>query len=90
MTTQIIAFSPSDVVAFQFSVPLDANVYTATVKWNLFGQRYYITISDSGGTIIFTRAMVTSPPDSDISLTWGYFDTALVLREDTQVFETIP
>ena len=88
--TTYIDFTQSTVQNFQFQATLDGEVYVVDVFWLLFGQRWYITITDLSGNIIVTRAMVGSPIDYDISLTDGYFTSTLVYRQANQQFEISP
>lgn len=84
----IIAFQPTNSAPpFQFQATLDGSVYTAIVKWGLFGQRWYLWLYSLSGTRIFTLPMVGSPPNYDISLTAGYFATPLIFRQASQQFE---
>lgn len=88
MTTYL--FQPSNTTPFQFQPTLDGNIYTCLVKWNLFGQRYYLECSDLSGNLIFSVAMVGSPANYDISLTAGYFTSTLVFRQADQTFVVTP
>lgn len=83
-------FQPSNSSPFQFQPTLDGNIYTCTVTWNLFGQRWYINCISQNGALVFSRAMVGSPADYDISLTAGYFASTLVFRQVDQTFEVNP
>lgn len=86
----LIQFAPSPLAAFQFLAVLDGQTYTCTVTWNVFGQRWYLTIETQDGTRVVTEALIGSPPDFDISLTAGYFASTMVFRQATQVFEIAP
>lgn len=93
MTT--VPFVPTTLAPFQFQATLDGAPYNVVVTWNVYrggagGSGYYISVYDQSGTRILTLAMVGSPPDSDISLTAGYFSSTLVFREDSQTFEALP
>ena len=90
--TTYVPFVPSAVSPPQFQATLDGQLCTVVVSWNLFGQRYYVAVYDSTGTLIVNRALVGSPPDYDINLVGGgYFTTAtLVFRTSTQQFEVGP
>ena len=88
--TTYIPFTPSPTAPFQFSAMLDGASYTGTVRWNTAGQRWYVTLTDSTGTVIFTLPLIGSPVGSDIPLTAGYFTSTLVYREGTQTFEVSP
>ncbi len=88
--TTIFSFSPSQTAPFQFQPTLDGQVYTVTVPWSLFGQRYYVNIAQLDGTPVALLPLIGSPPDYDISLTAGYFNSTLVYRVSTGQFEVSP
>ena len=88
--TTVIDFAPSGSAPFQFQATLDGQVYTVIVTWGLFGKRYYIEILTLQGVSIVYKAMVGSPPDYDISLTWGYFTSVLIWRVASNQFEISP
>ena len=69
MTT--FPFTPSYTIAPSFQPTLDGEVYTCTVTWNLFGQRYYLNCFDSSGNLVFTVAISETAPSLPInSLVW--------------------
>jgi hypothetical protein len=72
MTTTIIPFVPSQVQAPQFIISLsDGNSYSVTVLWNLFGQRYYISVQTLGGDQVLYTALVGSPVGINVqSASW--------------------
>lgn len=86
----IIPFVPSSTTPPTFLVTLDGAQYTVTVTWNLFGQRYYVTVTDQSGTRIISRPLIGSPSDYDISLVAPLFTSMLVYREATNSFEVAP
>ena len=51
--------------AINLQVTLDGNSYIATIGWNIFGQRNYITIVDQYGNRILTLPLIGSPPPED-------------------------
>lgn len=53
-------FIPSDTVAFNFQPTLDNTVYIVTVKWSLFGQRYYVNCTTNNGTLVFSVPLIGS------------------------------
>jgi hypothetical protein len=70
--TTITNFTPTPAGPFQFSLTLDGANYIATVKWNVSGQRYYITVAALDGTPIFTLPVIGSPSDIQLqSLSWA-------------------
>lgn len=72
-TTTFINFVPTNVApAPSFQATLDNNIYTVTVLWNFFAQRYYIQITALDGTIVLYTALVGSPIGIDMSaLSWS-------------------
>lgn len=87
MTT--FAFTPTASANFQFVPTLDGNQYTAIVTWNLFGQRYYISIYALDGTRVLTTPLIGSPTDFDIDLVGGYFASTMVYQiENGQIVVT--
>lgn len=77
--TTFTNFTPSPNTPFQFQPTLDGTVYYATVNWNLYGQRYYLLLTDSDGNVIFNQALVGSPVGLVLeTLAWsGGFATAV-------------
>jgi hypothetical protein len=66
-----IPFTPSTTSVFSFSPTLGGTTYNATVTWNVFGQRYYINITDLSSNHILTTAIVSSGPRWQVSLSWA-------------------
>ena len=81
------SFTPSSTSVFQFKPTFDGASYTATVTWNLAGQRYYVNVFDQNNTRIYSLPLIGSPSGYDISLNGGYFDTTLVYRIQNKQFE---
>jgi hypothetical protein len=71
MAGTFVQFTPSTVQAFSFQPTLGGTPYTCTVPWNIFGQRYYIQLSDLGGNLILCRALVSGGPTYPASFTWA-------------------
>ena len=71
--TTITSFSPSATAnpPFQFQPTLDGEQYIVTATFNVFGNRWYINISDLSGNLILSRPMTGSPPKIQASLTWA-------------------
>jgi hypothetical protein len=81
--TTITNFVPNNVAPFTWQPTLDGAVYTATVTWNLFGQRWYLNVFDLTGNPILTIALAGSPIGQSIaSLTWD--DLELVVDVVTE------
>lgn len=89
MIVVVTAFQPTQQAPFQFNPTLDGASYLVLVTWNLYGQRWYVTVYTLGGVRVLTIPMVGSPADYDLSLTDGYFATELVFRQASQSFEVI-
>lgn len=72
MDKTFIDFVPSLFQAPQFNMTLDGSLYTARVTWNVYAQRYYITISALSGERIITQALVGSPiPIAIAGVSWS-------------------
>lgn len=85
--TTLIPFAPSPLAPFQFQAVLDGTIYNCSVRWNLFGARWYLFVANQDGSAVVVLPNTGSPPDFDISLTGGYFTTKIVFREATQTYE---
>ena len=91
--TTVIPFTPSNISNPPFSVPLtlDATSYAGVATWNIAGNRWYLTIIDQSGNVIWSGAMVGSPNGFDILLAPGIFQRSTILyREDTGNLEVNP
>ena len=73
MAVNVITFAPaSKGIPFQFTARLDNVDYRAAVKWNTFGQRWYLSLVSSNGTLIFNQALVGTTQAVQIeSLKWA-------------------
>lgn len=72
--TTFVDFAPSAVASppFSFQATLDQQTYNVAVTWNIFGQRWYVTITALDGTVILNTALVSSPTGIAIeNLTWS-------------------
>lgn len=90
-------FTPSDTTPYQFQPTLDNVVYTVTVPYNYFEQRYYIQIATTAQTLVYYMPLIGSPPNFDISLlppmnplTSVPWVSTMVFRASTQNFEVNP
>lgn len=72
---------------FTFQPTFDGKQYQCVIKWNVFGQRYYINCLDDQNRLIYAQPLIASPSNRDINLNSGYFDTAMIFRGDSQNFE---
>ncbi len=69
--TSYFPFVPNVQAPFTFQPTLDRRQFAASVTWNLFGQRWYLNLSQQNGTPIFTLPLLGSPDGTAIeSLTW--------------------
>jgi hypothetical protein len=83
--TTYIPFTPSTVSAPQFMPVLDGDTYVVSVRWNLYGQRYFINVYDLSGVRILTTALVTTDSGLTIdSLLWD------ILSKRVTVTTSIP
>jgi hypothetical protein len=83
--------NPSGSPPFQAFFTLDGNSVTGSVTWNFAAQRWYLTLTDLSGNVLWSGAMVGSPLDFDIPLATGIFQTSTILyRADTGNFEVSP
>lgn len=72
-------------------VTLDGNPYKITVIWNIAGQRWYVSIADSSGTVAWYGPLIGSPADMNILLAPGVFTTSTILyRASTGNLEVTP
>ena len=91
--TTLTAFAPNSQVnpPFQATFTLDGNVYGGTVTWNVYAQRWYFTLADQTGTVVWNGPLVGSSLTDDVPLAPGIFETSTILfREDTGNFEVTP
>lgn len=89
----LIPFLPSATSAppFQTIVTLDSASYSLACFWNISGQRWYFSISDLSGNLMWNGPLVGSPIAADIPLAPGVFQTSVILfREDSGNFEISP
>lgn len=91
--TTYVAFSPNPYTAPPWSTTftLDNAPYTAAATWNVYGQRWYLTLTDQNANVVWSGALVGSPMNAPIYLAPGIFSTSTLLyREDTSNFEVNP
>ena len=90
--TTYVPFNPinNGNVPWKGQFTLDGQAYTAQASWNLFGQRWYLSLF-AGGTVVWFGPIIGSPLDFDIPLAPGVFQTSTLLyRSDTGNFEVSP
>lgn len=84
-------FNPQPTQNFTFSPTLDGVTYVAMCTYNVYGQRYYISIFDTSRNLIVYQPVIGSPPNFDIDLVFGFFKTStLIYRASTGNFEVSP
>lgn len=66
-----VPFTPSTTSIFGFQPVIGDIQYNATVTWNLYAQRYYLNLFDTGGNLILCTAIVGSGPRLGATLTWA-------------------
>ena len=91
--TTLVPFTPSANTSPPFShvFTLDGQSYLGTVTWNFAAQRWYFTLTDSSGAVVWNGGMVGSPDGYNIYLALGVFTTSTILfRKDTGNFEVNP
>lgn len=89
--TTFVTFAPSSIAPFQFNPILDNVAYVAICPWNVYGQRYYLTIYTNSGQLVLSIPIVGSPNNYDINLLFGYFrNSTLVYRTSSNTFEINP
>ena len=89
--TTLTYFNPQPTQNFSFSPTLDGVNYVAVCTFNIYGQRYYISIYDTSRNLIMIRPITGSPDNFDINLAFGYFTTStLVFRVSPGNFEVTP
>lgn len=89
--TTVTFFNPQSNQNFSFNVVLDGVSYIAVCTYNLYAQRYYISIYDTARILIVINPLAASPDHYDIDLVYGYFTTStLVYRGSSGNFEVTP
>lgn len=61
MATTFFQFVPNVQTAFTFQPTLNRTQYTASVTWNLFSQRWYLTLTAANRSRVFTVPLIGSP-----------------------------
>jgi len=85
MSTTVV-FTPTSTTVFSFNATLDGAVYTCSIAWNIWAQRWYLNIFDQTNTLILARALIASPSDYPINLLFGYFTTTMYFDDASQSF----
>ena len=91
--TTLVQFNPQPFSSppFQQTFTLDGQNYQGTATWNFAAQRWYFTLIDSSGNIIWNGPLIESPNGYDIPLALGIFtDSVILYRDTTGNFEVTP
>lgn len=68
----VYPFQPNAAQNLVFNPVLDGVTYTATVTWNVFGQRWYLNLTDVNGNLVLCTAVVSSAdPQPLAALSWS-------------------
>lgn len=57
----------------QFNLTLDGDRYTAFIRWNFAGLRWFIWLYTSTGDLIMCNPIIESTRDKPINMLNGYF-----------------
>lgn len=69
--TTYFPFVPSVQAPFTFQPVLDGRGYQASVRFNLFGQRWYLNVNQLTGELVFSLPLLGSPTGNSIeSIVW--------------------
>jgi len=67
----LFPFTPAIGQNMTFNPVLNGTTYSAIITWNVFGQRWYLNLSDSSGNLIISTAVVSSDdPYAIESISW--------------------
>ena len=90
--TTYVEFAPTTTgVPWVGQFTLDGQPYKAQAAWNLYGQRWYLSLTDGSGNVAWYGPLIGSPLDADILLAPGVFTTSTLLyRADAGNFEVNP
>lgn len=71
--TRYFQFLPNIQAPYTFQPVLDRRQYSASVTWNLYGQRWYLNLTQLNGTPVFTLPLIGSPDGVAIdSVSWSF------------------
>lgn len=81
-----ISFNPVNASPpFSAQFILDGKSYLAVGSWNLFAQRWMLSLTSESGDLAWAGPIIGSPPDYDIELAPGVFTSKIIFR--SEVFE---
>lgn len=87
--TVMIPFSPNGREPFKFTVSVGGNTLFVTIPFNLYSNRYYVSIRDGGGETVVYCPLVGSPDNYDINLALPYAPGSLIYRVSKNQFEAV-
>lgn len=82
MTTTPFVPDNSGGVPFASTVVLDGQSLLLTVMWNVYAQRWYVTIAQQG-TALWTGPLIASSAGFPVPLAPGIFSTSMLRFDDT-------
>ena len=91
--TTIVQYNPLPFSSppFQANFVLDGANYSGVARWNFAAQRAYFTLTDASGNVTWSGPLIGSPPNYDIPLALGIFQSSTILyREGAGQFEVNP
>jgi len=91
--TTLVQFTPNDNQSppFAQTFVLDGRSYTGTATWNFAAQRWYFTLADQSGNVVWNGGLLGSPDGYDIYFALGVFSSSTILyRANTGYFEVNP
>jgi hypothetical protein len=71
VTSAFVPFTPSTVAAFTFQPTIAGAQYNATVTQNVFGQDFYLNLTDANGNPIIACEVNGGGPQLQASLMWS-------------------
>lgn len=84
-------FTPNPTSNFTQFMALDGVSYTVSTAWNMYGERYYLVVTDTQDNQVLRVPLVASPDFYDINLLAGYFAvTTFIYRASSSTFEVSP
>jgi len=98
----VTQFAPSQTSAFTFSAVLQGptsnvtsagDLFNVSVPWSVYGQRFYVTITDQDGNVVLNTPLIASadPPAQQFNMVSGYFTgSTMVFSENLQQFTVAP
>ena len=72
-------FSGNEQKSMVFTPLLDGTVHNCQTWWNIYSQRWYLTITDDSGDRKLTIPIIGSPEGHDINLLTGVFKSTRMM-----------